>query len=294
MNIFGLNDTVYNYISEKVKQFNDSRSNTDEYVDVLFSLIDQKCARVGVTFHDRNVELVSIINDLNITEKQLNIELPYRVFTAILSNQVVYELCCRYHPTHEAFLQLKENIHWVSQLYRPVKLTDVRFIDNLLTNSDKPFVVNHLKHFNDFVGCETIYGRYESMGISKSDFIKYNYPTTRIPIDILIEYGVWDEYGLMYGILNCDIRHFASRDKYLETAIWIDRSKQRDKQVYFKNTNIPLILVLGKLQHMFPTTENGLVDLSIDPWEWLHTCVDSECVADVCSEILKEWENVND
>ncbi len=290
-----------------------SRNSTAEDVfNIVYSEIEKGIIlHLGVDHVIDRAEVIDIINSLELPP-EFN-KAPFHWISWIIQNYALYQYLARYHPRKDVLIAALESEHWRTSIYQPRKQELVAFIHNLMYQQPGIFnkCIDRLRYVRPYRDYK-ILDYYKQIGIRRKHFVAQNFPNTKLSVNQVIPHFVWNEWGAMFGSLNCQVRHnrYYCADENLDIALWLCGYKKwiNDKTIY-EYEGVPVRIHHHNLIKLLelPKSKKGY-DLNIHPKDWLkenkqkeidelvartHKFIYTEFPKnDVIEEVLARWNNI--
>lgn len=265
-----LNATLWEHFEKVAKK--PPESKPEAYLATIYDVITVGIKKNLGENHviDRD-EVLCLIDSLTLGSEYS--KLPFHWISWIIQNYTLYRYLTRYHPRKDELLKALESEHWYNAIFLPRKQELLAFIHNLMWNQVDIFneCIDRLRYVTPLDGGKVL-DYYKQIGIRRKHFVQRNHPNSKLTTSQIIPYFVWDEYGAMFGGLNCLVlhnRHYCDDD--LDIAIWLAGYKKwmRGKTIY-EYEGVPVRIHHHNLLRFLelPKLKNGY-DLNIHPKDWL-------------------------
>lgn len=287
-------------------------SKPESYLEIVYDEIVQGIKKhLGVDFAIDRDEIMGLINDIRLSPEYS--KAPFHWISWIIQNYTLYHFLTRHHPRKSDLLKALGSEKWHNSIYQPRNQELVAFIHNLLYQQIDIFNnrIDRLRYVQAKPD-NKILDYYKQIGIRRKHFVQRRFPDTKLTTVQVIPHFVWDEYGAMFGGLNCQVlhnRHYC-KDENLDIALWLCGFKKwmHDRTIYEYKGDPVRIHHHNLIKFLeLPKTDKGY-DLRIHPKDWLKENKQAEIDAliarthsfiytefkknDVIEKVLQGWAGI--
>ena len=287
-------------------------SKPETYLELLYDEIVQGIKKhLGADYEPDRNEILGLIDSIRLPPEYG--KAPFHWISWIIQNYTLYRYLTRYHPRKFELLKALESDTWHNAIYQPRIQEIVAFIHNLLYHQIDIFndCIDRLRYVH-VKPDNKILDYYKQIGIRRKHFVQKHFPYTKLTTVQVIPHFVWNEYGAMFGSLNCQVlhnRHYC-KDENLDIALWLCGFKNwmHDRTIYEYKGDPVRIHHHNLIEYLeLPKTDKGY-DLRIHPKDWLKENKQAEIEAmiakthafiytefkknDVIEKVLSTWEGI--